>query len=306
MNGGSHGRGADFATALRLAVATRGLSLENLRRQLGVRGHRLSVATLSYWQSGRSVPERAASLAALGVLEEILELPPGSLVNRLPPGGRRSGSATPSVLLPTGPLELATSPVSRESDPMVLRDLAAQLDLDWDSGLDRVFVHDRLVLRDDRSQGSLTVREIVRADRPGVQRYPVWYQSQGAGAVPVPTAVFGCRVGRSVQAVERHLLVVEMILTRPLAQGETALLEHRVETTDSREPVTWWARGVSRPVQEIHLEVRYPADDRPSGVDLIFHEPAGERHEQGQLLGSTVHLQAFQFGPGTCGLRWRW
>ena len=56
----------DFAGVLREAVRERGLSLERLRSELSGHGVRVSVATLSYWQTGRSRPERATSLAAIG------------------------------------------------------------------------------------------------------------------------------------------------------------------------------------------------------------------------------------------------
>lgn len=56
----------------------------------------VSVATLSYWQTGRSRPERATSLAAIGP-EQVLGVPRGHLrrPSRLPPrgGGAARGSA---------------------------------------------------------------------------------------------------------------------------------------------------------------------------------------------------------------------
>ena len=78
-------RSDGFADALRAAIVERGLSLDRLRYHLRARGHELSIATLSYWQSGRSRPERASSLTALGALEDILLVPEGSLLRLLPP-----------------------------------------------------------------------------------------------------------------------------------------------------------------------------------------------------------------------------
>ncbi|MFD8961897.1 multiprotein-bridging factor 1 family protein, partial [Streptomyces anulatus] len=66
--------GADtFPGALREALNRRGLSLERVSERLRVRGITISQATLSSWQRGRSQPERARSLRAVEVLEEILE-----------------------------------------------------------------------------------------------------------------------------------------------------------------------------------------------------------------------------------------
>jgi hypothetical protein len=90
-----------FPEALRVAISRSGRSLESLRRRLDERGTPVSIATLSYWQSGRSRPQRAASLRAILHLEELLGLPAGHLMHRI--GPRR----WPSV--PTS--ERATSPV---------------------------------------------------------------------------------------------------------------------------------------------------------------------------------------------------
>ena len=52
---------ASFAQALSHAVAERGLSLEEVRRALDRVGYGVTTTTLSYWQSGRSMPRRADS-----------------------------------------------------------------------------------------------------------------------------------------------------------------------------------------------------------------------------------------------------
>ena len=49
--------------------------------ELGEHGVRVSLATLSYWQSGRSRPERRESLIALQHLEDVLRVPRGSLAD---------------------------------------------------------------------------------------------------------------------------------------------------------------------------------------------------------------------------------
>ena len=80
-----------FAETLRAAIAARGLSLDRIREHLARRGVSLSLATLSYWQTGRSLPERRASLAAVRHLEDVLALEAGTLSELLGPAlrGRR-------------------------------------------------------------------------------------------------------------------------------------------------------------------------------------------------------------------------
>ncbi|WP_113694645.1 transcriptional regulator [Amycolatopsis albispora] len=82
-----------FAAALRAAIRARGLGLERIRYRLRDRGVPVSLATLSYWQSGRCRPERPESLAALTELEDVLDVPPGSLTRLLPPPRRRPSAS---------------------------------------------------------------------------------------------------------------------------------------------------------------------------------------------------------------------
>ncbi|MFC7614747.1 hypothetical protein ACFQV2_15660 [Actinokineospora soli] len=80
-----------FATALREAIAAAGVTLDRLAAELRGRGTPVSLATLSYWCSGRSRPERAGSLAALAELEGLLGLPANGLRRLLPERRPRAG-----------------------------------------------------------------------------------------------------------------------------------------------------------------------------------------------------------------------
>ncbi|WP_197320186.1 hypothetical protein [Saccharomonospora sp. NB11] len=74
-----------FSEELRFAISTSGLSLDRIQVRLQERGVPVSVTALSYWQSGKRQPERQRSLRAVLALEEILDVPPGSLLSLLPP-----------------------------------------------------------------------------------------------------------------------------------------------------------------------------------------------------------------------------
>ena len=97
-------RSVPFHEALRIAVEARGLALERISAHLHARGHTISIATLSYWQSGRSLPGRPASLRALGALESILDVPRGHLAGLLPgPPPAAAAPITPLALAPVLP-----------------------------------------------------------------------------------------------------------------------------------------------------------------------------------------------------------
>ncbi|HKE50153.1 MAG TPA: transcriptional regulator [Actinomycetes bacterium] len=78
-------RTGPFEHALRLAIRSRGLTLDRLRVRLLERGVHTSLASLSNWQRGRCRPERTRSLRAVRELEDILGLPGDSLVVLLGP-----------------------------------------------------------------------------------------------------------------------------------------------------------------------------------------------------------------------------
>jgi hypothetical protein len=79
-----------FSVALRAAIRARGLGLDRIRYRLRGRGTAVSLATLSHWQSGRCRPERPESLEALRNLEDILNVPDGSLTRLLGPPRQRT------------------------------------------------------------------------------------------------------------------------------------------------------------------------------------------------------------------------
>ncbi len=285
----------EFALALRAAVHERGLSLDRLRYHLSKRGHELSVATLSYWQSGRSRPERASSLQALGDLEEILGVESGSLLAKLQPRRRRDGDQ--------GPLGSVTE-LTPDGD--VLDELCRELGMSWDHGLERISVHDRMELRADRTEERHVVREVLRATRDGVSRYPIWYHNDDPNVAPTLTAVTNCSVGDVVASPERLLTVSEIILARPLMTGESLLVEHRLDSAGNTEPVTWWARGVYHKIREMHLEVRFHPDMIPVSAQRYFFQDGTEKVEPIIIGSATIHLLTLDFGPGNCGLRWTW
>jgi hypothetical protein len=258
----------------------------------------LSVATLSYWQSGRSRPERSASLSALGALEEILAVKRGELARRLPPRRRAMVAHDADGAGRNGALVYA--------DSQLLDRLVEEVGLSWDAGIERISVHDRMRLRADRTEDFHAVREIIRATRDGVDRYPMWYGGDALPRPPELAAVTNCRIGRVARAPDRSYIVAEVLLERPLRQGESVLVEHEVVSSEHTEPLTRWTRGTSRKAREIHLEVRFHDEDIPLSAEKLVITDGVEKLEPVVLTGPTLHLLTLDFGPGICGLRWSW
>lgn len=286
-----HDASGSFAHELRLAIDRRGLALDRIRERLEQRGVTVSVATLSYWQSGRSLPGRKASIAALPHLEAVLALDPGHLRRALPltrDRPRRSTVPGLEVLWPETPQA----------------DLLGRLDTRWDADLERVVLHDILRIGADRRQVSLTVRQVLRARADGPDRRVVMHCHDDRTAPPVEIrALQGCEVGRVVRSEDHGATAAELLFHAPLKRGDTVIIEY-VAVSPSPGPLeTTYSRRLRMPMREYLLQVEFDAaalpvetvaftDDRDSAIAL---DPAHR-----------AHLAHTDVTPGVAGMRWAW
>lgn len=305
------GRGGEvaesvFTLALRAAITTRGASLESLRQALLERGSRVSVATLSYWRSGRSRPDRGGSMIALAELEQVLRLPAGFLTSKVNPRG--PGSVVASEL-PTHYLMAAvpTTGPGDGTDTDVVKAGVGMLGLAFgDDGLDRVTYHDRLEVRPDRTDGAHDVRTVFMACREGVDRFPIWYSHSDATAFPFVMGLSNCRLGRAIEFREKAAVAAEMILDHPLDEGESAIVEHRLETIGQSIPVHNLMRRVGNPIRELVMEVRFPPNQTPESAVLHTVVDGRSTVRPTSLVGSSLHLLVIDPQPGVYGLAWTW
>lgn len=295
----------DFPGLLREAVAARGLSLAALARELRAAGTPCGVSSLSEWQSGRGRPERPASLRALDELERILDVPSGHLRSALPPRARRGRSrALPAPTAPwTGPPELV--PLLARLDATT-DDLAGPLNEPVSRRL-------HLCLDERGHLTSLSMATLVRALRDGTTRIIDAGYDEDSEAVPRIVAARGARVGRFVHDPESQLSAYELLLPRPLAAGEVALLEyteyfaqhaHSYEITLRATPAT----------RDLVVRVEFHPDRVPTGL-RAFHR--ADQHRAGQLeeenagrlqrsAGPVVQLVVADPEPGFHGIAWTW
>ncbi|MFC7615460.1 hypothetical protein ACFQV2_20130 [Actinokineospora soli] len=168
----------------------------------------VSLATLSYWQTGRSRPERRASMVAVEVLEQVLRLDAGALSGLLEPP-RRTRKAVPR------PAIGALWPQSAE-----VEDVVGAVDTAWDARLSRISQHDVVVVGTDQGERSFTTRQVLRAEEDGPDRWVVVvHLDEHDRALPLVRPVRNCVLGRVVTRPSAGLLVAELLFPRPLRRG---------------------------------------------------------------------------------------
>ncbi|CAL9521181.1 hypothetical protein SUDANB95_03807 [Actinosynnema sp. ALI-1.44] len=289
-----------FAGALRAAIAARGLGLERIREHLAQHGVKVSLATLSYWQSGRSRPERRSSLKAIGLLEDVLDLPAGHLENLLGPP-RPRGRWLKRV--PDEPLPISALWARPETVEWAVR----QVDTGWDEQLTRLSQHDFVTVAADRAEHVIRSRHVLRAEADGADRWVVIVGEQPGRPLPVLRPVRHCAVGRVVSCSDVGVVCAELLFDRALRRGQSIVIEHEL-VSRPHAAVTHCGRKFRLPVREYVLEVAFDAAVRPVTCQQ-YRRPEGraetvlpaEVDASGSLLGVALDL-----GPGSYGFRWQW
>ncbi|MEU4805279.1 XRE family transcriptional regulator [Actinosynnema sp. NPDC023587] len=291
-----------FAGALRAAIAERGLGLERIREHLAQHGVKVSLATLSYWQSGRSRPERRSSLAAIGHLEEILALPTGYLAGLLGPPRPRGRwlKRVPDHPAPSTALW---------SDPDEVDWAVRQVDTSWDARLTRLSQHDSVTIGPDRGARGTRSRHVLRAEADGADRWVVVVRVEERDRpLPLLRPLRHCTVGRLVAQPAAGLVVAELLFDRALRRGDSIVIEHELVNRPPYPVTTDCGRTFRLPVREYVLEVAFDPLARP--VHCESYRNSGDSAEDvrpvemdagGSLLGV-----ALDFGPGGYGFRWKW
>ncbi|GAA0663391.1 hypothetical protein GCM10010193_13480 [Kitasatospora atroaurantiaca] len=292
-----------FAEALHAAIEASGLSLDRIRAALAQQGVRVSITTLSYWRRGRSQPERATSLRAVHLLEELLGLPHAALSSLLGPPRPRGRWVTPAV---SDSLRVQDVwPGERE-----MYDVFAELDAPPSGELERLSIHDAYFVDAQQRGYMLRMRQVVRATVSGVARCLVVHKADDeATGCPEITSVRQARLGRVRRRPEIGLLVAELLLDRPLGLGDSTVFEYEVEIPPG-DPTTNYARFFAVPVREYVLQVHFDPSAVPAHCERFDREPGEETDKRRQQLwigaSASAHVLAPDQAPGQVGIRWEW
>ncbi|MEU9983402.1 hypothetical protein [Streptomyces sp. NPDC050856] len=303
-----------FHLALRAALTVRGLPLQRVQHHLAHRGIKVGVTSLCYWQQGARRPQRPESLKAVRALEEVLELPGGSLIRLLGPvgdgtgtdgggagaggsgGGRPAGRSYRSLVEVSGAVE----------------ELLAGLEAPADGGLHTVGHHERVRIGERRQLVGRDSQHVVRAHRDGVDRYLAIHHGD-PGCDPervVARAGENCRTGRVRRHRETGVVVAELLFDARLRAGETYFFGYGFED-GTGGPSGEYVRGFNFAGGQYVLQVGFHEDALPVRCRRFAQASAGApRGRRGDLTLSgrhrTVHLVEQGVRPGILGIDWDW
>ncbi|MFE2375042.1 XRE family transcriptional regulator [Streptomyces sp. NPDC059398] len=289
-----------FAAVFREAVQRRGLSLDRVRGRLTGQGINVSLATLSYWQRGRSQPEHAHSLRAVDALETILELPTGalkSLIGPSRPRGRTTGAA-PGVDVSRRVFG-ERSHVEQALGPDFSR---------FNNDLIALTIHETVRIDAHRRCRAITVRQVLRATRDGARRITVVHDEVSAGSATV-TAHNG-RLGKVRRLPELSTVVAELDFGRALARDETALIVYTLRHGPEPAESLLHERRIRTTSHEYLLHICFHPAALPAGCHRFFRErvDAPARYERRIALDGShsAHMLLHKCRPGVYGMSWEW
>jgi transcriptional regulator with XRE-family HTH domain len=244
-----------FAAALAGAVAARGLTLERLAYRLRAAGSEVSIAALSSWQTGRTLPTTQRSLAALAQLERLLGQAPGSLERLVAHDRAQRLALAPDIDVGTAtlPQDLVIAARRRWGLPPVTGLLAHE-------------IHDMVSLRGDGS-ASVETRLVLQCVADGTDRWV-------AGLQTLPEvldhaeirAEVGCALGRTEVDRDRAVVLVEVLFPAPLAAGDMHFIVLRTVTGPRPDRQIVIERAVLPRCGQVALIVALAADVGPVSV----------------------------------------
>ena len=289
-----------FAEALRTAVESSGLGLKSIQRRMRERGSAISVATLSYWQSGRSMPGRRESFEALEHLEHVLDLPAGALARLVP---QRSD---------TPPGESINTLAAAIGEGVQLPQIFTELDARLRRTVSLFSEHVLMTVGADRRQHTGWNRRIVRAVASGVNRIILAHQvSDPEAALPTVRPLTHCTVGARHVVTPQAVVLTELLFDRVLEKGESVVVEYDVDYGPPFPVDSFHELKRQLPLREFVMEVRFDPGARPTRCEWYQssrQEPDVVRRTTPVKINTTnsVLVVRHDLPPMRYGLRWFW
>lgn len=294
--------GTSFATVFREALRQRGLPLERVRERLEARGIRISLATLSYWQRGRSQPERAQSLRAVDELESILALPSGALRSLLGPHRPRGRVVSKAQ-------DLTASQRVFGENSAVEQALGAAF-AHFNEDLCSLVIRETLRLDEHRCIRSTAVHQVLRATREGASRFTVVHCIDDTAAESIDVVIRCGKPGSVRFLPELRSIVLEILFGRELVRNETVVIDYEILLGPSHVPSTHHERRTRVNLREYLLHVYFHPDALPMSCHRYYREQIGAEQRYSRRIALDVshsaHMLPIRCPAGVHGMSWEW
>lgn len=297
--------GMSFAEAFRTAVTESGMTLVELVDALADRGVKLTQATLSYWQSGRSLPRRQSSIKALADIEEVLGINQGALSGPL-----EHERDTPA--------EDEAGPNARRASgaPVILWGAPRNLDpemIDWENEVQRKFVHHTITVSDAGHKAVTRAECIVRVT--GIANSTMHVGESWGPGDPMPeiVAVDGGTLGTPLIDEAGRFELMPIHLPEAQHSGELRQLGYTLEESSSDRITRTNQRWFAWPLDMFALTVDF-GDELPQFVEWVTVQTrskfgTSERVETSRelaVIDGVCQATLEHVEDGVSFIRWRW
>ncbi|WP_109509635.1 helix-turn-helix domain-containing protein [Nocardioides speluncae] len=295
----------NFGDGLRTAIASSGLSLDEIARRVAASGHRVSTSTISAWQSGISVPARTASLRALGELERVLGTKAGELVGLVPgsTSRRRTHARSADPAVDASAMWSNRDAVSRLLSRLgaVTEDLAEP---------EKLFRRLRLTVDAEGNHRHLTIGSLVQAGSEPATRLLYLHQFPWIAELPTIVAPHGLVFNRFKGDHANGLGAFELLFDPPLPARAAAFVEYTV-VHPPRLNTTFLEVRTGPTCRELVLSATFDPARRPKRC-WAYRKPDAQAEEirLAELTGNAERTtyQFVRLDPprGIHGIRWEY
>lgn len=149
--------------------------------------------------------------------------------------------------------------------------------------------------------------QVIRAAEDGLDRYPYRYDTTAASV-----EVIAGGTASSMRKVDNDLFVTDILLPRPLSQGDTATLEYRTTFRYGTAPRPEFRRVATKRIENLSISVKFDAATIPSKVwwgvwaDYRDSSPMLVREEVALAPDGSINRHVDALEHTVAGFCWEW
>lgn len=298
--------GGPFTQAFRGALAQSGKTLVEVVDALAERGVKLTQATLSYWQSGRSVPRRQSSIAVLNDVEEVLGVEKDMLSNALQQEREENAKNA----------EFAARAKAAQHRPELLWNAPRGFDMDiidWDNEVQRKFLHQTMTIRDGGHKAVTRVDAVVRVTGTESPMMNVCESWALGDSIPEVADVYGGVLDDAHIDESGRYAVFPISLPEGKDSGDLHQMGYTVHATAAdritQTPQAWFVQPVDMYAFTVDFGDELPMSVEWVNVSTRRRADAVERIEtthELEIIGGIVQATVERFSDAATFIRWSW